>query len=101
LKIGKSNESPRGINAFKDTQEQFIEGVELVDDVRIRLVSKEDIKCLKSSLVALPNDLLEFISIKNYILEKDLTDEQAHGFNADKFMRNIVMAINLFKEGYA
>lgn len=100
MRIEKSNNSSEGKMAFKDRQEQFIEGVELVDDVRIRLVSKEDIECLKSSLFGSPNDLLKLISTKTYLLEQDLIEEQSHEFKSDKLMRNIVLAINLFKEGY-
>jgi hypothetical protein len=86
---------------FMDRKRQVVEGIEIVGGVKVRLFSKEDIKDIDSSFFPVSNKVLrERISTRTYVLEKYITVEKDHGFETDKIMRNIVLALRLLQEGY-
>jgi len=86
---------------FMDRKRQVVEGIEIVEGVKVRLFSKEDIKDIDSSFFPVSNKVLrERISTRTYVLEKYITVEKDHGFETDKIMRDIVLALRLLQEGY-
>jgi len=85
---------------FKEQQRQVVEGINLVNGVKIRLVSKEDIEDLKSGFFPLPTNLRERISPNTTVLAKNIEVKENHDFELDKTMRNVVLALRLLKEGY-
>lgn len=87
-------------NLFKEQERQVVEGIDLVDEVRIRRIAKEDFEDLKSRFFPLPANLRELISPNTFVLVKHITAEERHDFQPDQTMRNTVLALRLLKRGY-
>jgi hypothetical protein len=86
---------------FKARRERVVDGIDLFEGVKVRLVSKEDIEVFKSSIIMtalLPSYMN--ISRDNFVLEKYLTIKNVPDPQVDETLRNIVLAMRLFKKGY-
>lgn len=82
-----------------ERREKIVKGINLVDGVRIRLISKKDIEDLKT-FPSIPPDVRGRISTRMFVLEKRFTVKDRHAFETDKTMRDIVLALRLLKGGY-
>lgn len=87
---------------FKERREKAVEGVELIDGVKVRYISKEDLEDLKrepffSSFF--PHEMREFISSGKFVLERIITTEESHEFETGNVIRSIILALRLLKGG--
>lgn len=85
---------------FKKRGEQLVEGIDLIDGVRVRRISKEDFEDLNPSRFPFPRNLRDLISPRIFVLEKYVSAKEHDEFGADKTMRNVVLALRLLKGGY-
>lgn len=85
-------------NFFKEREKVLVEGIVLFDGVKIRRISKEDLKDLKNTPISLPP--YTQVSPNMFVLEKHITVEGDHKFQPDELIRNVVLALRLFKKGY-
>jgi len=79
-------------------EREMVEGIELFDGVKMRRISKEDFEDLKTYPLPLPPHTQ--FSPTMFVLEKCITVENEHDFQLDPIMRNVVLALRLFKKGY-
>jgi len=87
------------MNLLKEREEELVQGIELYDGVKIKRISKEDIEDLKPPFLSTLHPLKE-LSPYMFVLEKYITVDNKHGFETDKIMRNVVLALRLLKKGY-
>jgi len=88
---------------FKERREKVVEGVELIDGVKVRYISKEDLEDLKrepffSSFF--PHEMRESISSEKFVLERIITTEESHKFETNNVIRSIILALRLLKGGW-
>jgi len=83
---------------FKEREKVLVEGIDLLDGVKIRRISKKDLEDLKNTPISLPP--YTQVSPSMFVLEKSMTVERDHEFQPDKIMRNVVLALRLVKGGY-
>jgi hypothetical protein len=86
------------INLLAERQKQLVEGIDIFEEIKVRRISKEEIEGLRSSFFSLPPDTA--ITANMFVLEKTVTAEDGHDYQADAAMRNIVLAMRLLKGGY-
>ena len=87
------------MNFSKEREKQLVKGIHLVDRVKIRRISKEDIEDLNTAFRSTLHPFKE-LSPYMFVLEKDITVKDEHNFETDQIMRNVVLALRLFKRGY-
>jgi len=96
--LGPHKLSPEEVmNFFKEQEKKLVEGINLVDGVKIRRISKEDLEDLKSMFFPLPSDIR--LSSNMFVLAKCITGD-AHEFKTAQIMGNVVLAMRLLKSGY-
>ena len=81
---------------FKKSGEQLVEGIELVDGVRIRCISKEDVGDIKRHL-SLWSNMMDLSSVRFVLAKNDVENRE---FQTTKVMHRIVLGMRLFKSGY-
>lgn len=79
-------------------KEQLIKGIEIIDGVKIRRISKEDIDEIKRYPFTIPS--IESLSSVQFVLEKNIIVDKQHDFQVDSIMRNTILALRLLKPGY-
>jgi len=82
---------------FRKRRKKVVEGINLIEGVKIRLASKEDLEDLNTRCFSAfePTEKYSpqtFVLIKHY---KGKTD-----FKFERVMRNVILALRLLKEGY-
>jgi len=87
---------------FKERREKAVKGIEIVDGVKVKYISKEDLEDLKHepylSLV-FPHGMRGLVSRNTFVLEKTLSAKERHTFEASDVMQSIVLAMRLLKGG--
>lgn len=86
------------INLLREREKQLVEGIDISEGVKVRRISKEDIEHFKSNPFVIPS--YTALTIDMFVLEKLITTEDGHDFQADATMRNIVLSLRLLKSGY-
>jgi len=84
---------------LKKREKQLTEGIDLVDGVKIRRISKEDLEDINTLFFYRLHPYKEF-SPHMFVLEKYITVEKEHKLEAHQIMRNVVLALRLLKGGY-
>ena len=84
---------------FREQREKVVKGIDLVDGVKIRLISKEDLEDLKTWPAFHPPGILELISPRMFVLEKHIEVEKERGFDLHKAMQSIILSLRLLKGG--
>lgn len=99
--IGYTGSSEEAHLILKARMKQVADGIDLFEGVKIRLVSKEDIEVFKSSSL-MTSFLPSYMSISRnmFVLEKHLTIKDVPDLQVNKTLRNIILAMRLFKKGY-
>ena len=87
------------MNFLKEREKELVEGIDLFDGVKIRRISKEDLEDLKTPFLSTLHPFKE-LAPHMFVLEKYITVEDEHAFQADTIMRNVVLALRLLKRGY-
>lgn len=82
---------------FEKLQKQLVEGIELVDGIRIRRISKEDIEDINRYLPLLPSNM--DLSSAKFVLAKNVVGED-HEFRMTAAMHRIVLGLRLLKGSY-
>lgn len=87
---------------FKERKEKAVKGIEIVDGVKVKYISKEDLEDLKRQpySLMLPRDIRDFISPRTFVLEKTLTAKERHTFEASDVTQSIILAMRILKEGH-
>ena len=80
---------------FMERREKVVKGISLVDRVKMRLVSTEEIEDLSKARFASAR-----VSRNTFVLVKHITAQNSHEFRPDKIMRNIVLGLRLLKGSY-
>ena len=81
-----------------EREKHLIEGIGLMDEVRIRRMREDDIRDVKSIMFQLPS-FLE-LSSNMFVLSKSVIVEDKHQFEVSEIIQSIVLAFRLFREGY-
>jgi len=84
-------------NLLVQREKELVEGIDLIDGVRMRRISKEDLEDFKNSIFPLPSD--KVASLKTFVLEKYITTKDGHDFQLDQIMQNTILAMRLLKKG--
>ena len=84
---------------FRERKEKVVKGINLVNGVKIRRISKKDLEDLKTLPFTHPPNMLELISPRMFVLEKHIKVENGHGFDLHKAMQNIILSLRLLKGG--
>lgn len=88
---------------FKERREKAVRGIEIIDGVKVKYISKEDLENLKRepyfSLI-FPPVMRGLISPRTFVLERTITAKERHTFEADDVMQNIILALRLLKGGH-
>ena len=84
---------------FRERREKVAEGINLVNGVKIRHISKEDLEDLKTYPLILPSNARELISPRMFVLEKHIKFENGKDFDLHKAMQNIILSLRLLKGG--
>jgi len=84
---------------FRERKEKVVKGINLVDGIKIRHISEEDLEDLKTSPFFLTRGALELISPRMFVLEKRIKVENGQGFDLHKTMQNIILSLRLLKDG--
>ena len=84
---------------FRERREKVVKGIDLIDGVRIRLISKEDLEDIKTWPAFHPPSILELISPRMFVLEKHIEVENERGFDLHKAMQSIILSLRLLKGG--
>ena len=82
-------------NIFKEREKKLVNGIELIDGIIIRRISKEDVKLLQPRQYFTPYFKL---SPGMFILEKKISTNDK--FKTSKKMFEIILALRLLREGY-
>jgi hypothetical protein len=82
---------------FEKLQKQLVEGIELVEGVRIRRMLKEDVEDINRYSELLPSNM--DLSSAKFVLVKNTVGED-HGFRMTTVMNRIVLGLRLLKSGY-
>lgn len=82
---------------FKKLEKQLLEGIELIDGVKIRRISKEDIEDINRYLPLLPSNM--DLSSAKFVLAKNVVGED-HEFRMTEAMHRIVLGLRLLKDSY-
>jgi hypothetical protein len=83
-------------NYFEKLGTQLVEGIELVDGVRIRRMSKEDVEDINRYSQLIPS--IMDLSSARFVLTRNVADE--HNFLTDPIMKKTVLGLRLLKDGY-
>jgi len=95
---------PHGMTAeetkklFKERREKVVKGINLIDGVKIRHISKGDLEELKTHPFLL-RDVRELISPRMFVLEKHMKVEKGQVFHVRRDVQNIILALRLLREG--
>ena len=84
---------------FRERKERIVKGINLVNGVKIRHISKEDLEDLKTFPFTLPPNMRELISPRMFVLEKHIVVKNNHDFRLHEVIRDIILALRLLKEG--
>jgi len=84
---------------FRERKEKVVRGINLVDGIRIRHISKEDLEDLKTWPFPLRRSATELISSRMFVLEKRINVENGQSFDLHKTMQNIILSLRLLKSG--
>ena len=84
-------------NFFKELRKKLVEGLDLIDGVKVRRIRKEDVDDLKSLLLPLPSEIQ--FSPNMFVLVK-YNDKEERDFETAQIMQNILLALRLLKGGY-
>lgn len=84
---------------FRERKEKVVKGINLVDGIKIRHISKEDLEDLKTWPFLLPRGAAELISSRMFVLEKRIKVENRQSFDFQKAMQNIILSLRLLKGG--
>ena len=84
-------------NFFKELRKKLVEGFDLIDGVKVRRISKEDVEDLKFWLFPLPSEIR--LSPNTFVLVK-YNDKEERDFETAQIMQNILLALRLLKRGY-
>ena len=96
--IGHPEMSPEEVKSFfKELRRKLVEGFDLIDGVKVRRISKEDVEDLKSWLFPLPSEIR--LSPNMFVLVK-YSDKEERDFETAQIMQNILLALRLLKGGY-
>jgi len=84
---------------FKERREKVVKGINLIDGVKIRYISKEDLEDLKTYPFPYPSDMRGLISPRMFVLEKQTKVEKGQVLDLREVMQNIILSLRLLKEG--
>jgi len=84
---------------FKERREKVVKGINLIDGVKIRHISKEDLEDLKTYPFPFPPDTRQLISPRMFVLEKHMKVENGQVFHIRRGMQNIILALRLLRGG--
>ena len=87
------------MNLLREREEELVEGIEIYDGIKARRISKEDYEDLNPPFRSTLHPFKE-LSPHMFVLVKYITVDNEHDFETDKVMRNIVLALRLFRKGY-
>ena len=84
---------------FKERKEKIVKGIDLVEGVKIRQISKEDLEDLKTYPFPFPSDMRGLISPRTFVLEKQTKVKKGQVFGLREVMQDIILSLRLLKEG--
>lgn len=84
---------------FKERKEKIVKGINLVEGVKIRQITKEDLEDLKTYPFPFPSDMHGLISPRTFVLEKKIKVEKGQAFGVRKVMQDIILSLRLLKGG--
>jgi len=84
---------------FMERKEKVVRGINVVDGIKIRHISREDLEDLKTWPFLLPRGVAELISPRMFVLEKRIKVENGQGFDLHKAMQSIILSLRLLKSG--
>ena len=94
---GMTDEEAKRI--FEKRKEKAVKGINLVEGVKIRQISKEDLEDLKTYPFPYPTDIRGLISPRMFVLEKQIKVEKEQVFGLREIMQNIILSLRLLKGG--
>lgn len=78
--------------------QKLVEGIDLISGVKVRRISREDFEDLATPIPTMHTYAKE-LSPSMFVLEKHITIENQHQFEANRIMQNIILALRLMKKG--
>lgn len=87
------------VNLLKKRKNELVKGIDLLDGIKIRRVSGEDMEDIKTYSFPLPIPPQMSISRSMFVLEKYISEEEEHRFEIHRVMLNGVLALRLLKKG--
>lgn len=91
---------PEQVKSYlKEQKEKVIQGLKIINGIKVRLISEEDINDLKRSHLLLPRNLSDLISPRMFVLEKNVKIKEGEMFDYCTEMQNIILSLRLLKSG--
>lgn len=85
---------------YLQREKQLVEGIDLIDGIKIKRISREDLEELKTAPLLFSPNLRQLLSSRLIVLVTQIPKEMRYSSQIDEKMRNIVLALRLFKSGY-
>lgn len=82
-----------------ERKEKVVKGINLVNGIKIRHISKEDLEELKTYPFPYPTDMRGLISPHMFVLAKQVKVEKGQVFGLREVMENIILSLRLLKGG--
>lgn len=87
------------MSLLKKRGTELVKGIDLLDGIKIRRVSGEDMEDIKTYPFPLPTPPQMSVSRSMFVLEKYITEEEENRFEIHRIMLNGVLALRLLKKG--